>query len=307
METNIKMTPKDFFLQLGIIATLYVSIIALISFLFSVINLSLPDASSYYYDGSGIAWSMSVFIVVYPVLVYLLAKTNKYFVESPERREVSIKKWATYLTIFLTALTIVIDLIVLMFTFLQGEQLTLRFILKVLVVVVVALTVFWANMKELQGKFLGNTATMKKTSWIVSLAILALVIIGFIFIGSPSDARLALEDQERVTELQYIQSEVVSYWDRKGSLPESLNDLNDPLNYVSVPVDPDTLLQYEYLVKGPLTFEICANFATDSNNELSQLQSKQMYPNQEYFKHTEGRNCFERTIDPALRNTNYTR
>lgn len=300
------MTPKDFFLQLGIIITLYVSIVALISFLFSVINISLPDKSAYYYDGSSaLAWSMSVFIVVYPVLVYLLVKTNKYLIASPERKEVTIKKWATYLTIFLTALTIVIDLIVLMFTFLQGEQLTLRFILKVLVVVVVALTVFWASMKELQGKFLGNTAVLKKTTWVVSGVILILVVTGFIFIGSPEKARLALEDQQRVNDLQYIQSEVVSYWDRKGALPATLNDIKDPLNYVSVPVDPETMIQYEYNVKSPLSFEICADFKTISNEDLS--QTKSMYPNVEYFKHTEGRNCFERTIDPELRKPNYVK
>lgn len=302
------MTPKDFFLQLGIIITLYVSIVALISFLFSVINISLPDTSAYYYDGnSGLAWSMSVFIVVYPVLVYLLAKTNKYLIASPERKEVSIKKWATYLTIFLTALTIVIDLIVLMFTFLQGEQLTLRFILKVIVVVVVALTVFWASMKELQGKFLGNTSVLKKTAWVVSGVILILVVTGFIFIGSPAKARLALEDQQRVNDLQYIQSEVVSYWDRKGALPATLNDLNDPLNNVLVPVDPETIIQYEYNVKSSLSFEICADFKTISNEEFSQAQTKDMYPNEEYFKHTEGRNCFERTIDPELRKPNYVK
>lgn len=303
------MTPKDFFLQLGIIITLYVSIVALISFLFSVINISLPETMlGYSYDGgnSGLAWSMSVFIVVYPVLVYLLAKTNKYLIASPERKEVSIKKWATYLTIFLTALTIVIDLIVLMFTFLQGEQLTLRFILKVLVVVVVALTVFWASMKELQGKFLGNTSVLKKTVWAVSVVILILVVTGFIFIGSPAKARLALEDQQRVNDLQYIQSEVVSYWDRKGALPATLNDLNDPLNYVSVPVDPETMMYYEYNVKSPLSFELCANFGTVSNEEeLFPAQTKAIYPNEEYFKHTEGRNCFERTIDPELRKPNY--
>jgi hypothetical protein len=302
-----KMTPKDFFLQLGIIVTLYVSIVALISFLFTVINIALPQVNEFYRQNSGLAWSMSVFIIAYPVLVYLMFKTNKYFIEFPAKKELAIKKWFTYLTIFLTALTIAIDLIVLLYTFLQGEQITLRFILKILVVVVVALTVFWVALKDLKGNFLGHSSILKKTFLIVSIVIVALISVGFYFNGSPQQARLALEDNQRVSDLQYIQTEVVSYWDRKGALPTSLNDLNDPLNYVSVPVDPETMIQYEYSVKSPLSFEICANFKTVSNDDLTQAQTKQMYPNEEYFTHTEGRNCFERTIDPELRKPNYVR
>lgn len=299
-----KMTPKDFFLQLGIIVTLYVSIVALISFLFTVINIALPQVNEFYGQNSDIAWSMSVFIIAYPVLVYLMFKTNKYFAEFPAKKELAIKKWFTYLTIFLTALTIAIDLIVLLYTFLQGEQITLRFILKILVVVVVALTVFWVALKDLKGNFLGHSAILKKTFLIVSIVIVALISVGFYFNGSPQKARLVIEDNQRVSDLQYIQSQVSSVWNIKETLPNNLDELNDPLNYVSVPKDPSTFENYEYKVKDAQTFEICANFKTDS---LEQTNPKFSQPEQDFFKHTEGRNCFERKVDPATRKPVYTR
>lgn len=294
------MTPKDFFLHLGIIATLYVSIVALISFLFEVINLALPDVNDFYYSGqnSSLAWSMSVFIIVYPVLVYLLFKTSKYFIQFPDKASLTIRKWFVYLTIFLTSLTVIIDLIVLLNTFLQGEQLTLRFILKVLVVIVVALTVFWASLKDLKGNFLNNFSVLKKTIIGVSLVILTLIITGFAFIGSPQKAREVNEDRMRVDNLRYIQDEVVRYWDLKKTLPQNLNELNDPLNYVVIPVDPETQKEYEYKILTPTSFEICAEFKTADSGEETYAKYDTTY---QYFKHVAGRNCFERTIDVEKR------
>ncbi len=298
MET--KMTPKDFFLHLGIITTLYVSIVALISFLFEVINVSLPDVNDYYYSGqnSSLAWSMSIFIIVYPVLVYLLFKTSKYFSQYPEKAGLAIKKWFTYLTIFLTSLTVVIDLIVLLNTFLQGEQLTLRFILKVLVVVVIALTVFWISLKDLNGGFLSNLNTLKKTIIGVSVFVLILIVTGFAFIGSPQKAREINEDRVRVDNLRYIQDEVVRYWDLKKALPQNLSELNDPLNYVVIPTDPETNAEYEYKALSPTSFEICANFKTADSGDETYAKYDTTY---QYFKHSVGKTCFERTIDVEKR------
>lgn len=294
------MTPKDFFLHLGIIATLYVSIVALISFLFEVINLALPDVNDFYYSGqnSGLAWSMSVFIIVYPVFVYLLFKVNKYFTQFPEKAGLTIRKFFTYLTIFLTSLTGIIDLIVLLNAFLQGEQLTLRFILKVLVVIIVAFAVFWASLKDLKGGFLSNLTTLKKTILGSSLIIVLLIITGFAFIGSPQKAREVNEDRIRVDNLRYIQDEVVRYWDLKKTLPQNLNELNDPLNYVVIPVDPETQKEYEYKILTPTSFEICAEFKTADSGEETYAKYDTTY---QYFKHTAGRNCFERTIDVEKR------
>lgn len=295
------MTPKDFFLHLGIIVTLYVSIVALLSFLFSVINIALPDAQDYYSYGqnSQIAWSMSIFIIVYPVLVYLLHKVNRYLSAAPEKAELAIRKWFTYLTIFLTALTIIIDLIVLLNTFLQGEQLTLRFILKVLAIVIVALTVFWASLKDLRGNFIANAKVLKKTSIVVSLVVLVFIIAGFFFIGSPQKARLMNEDRIRVDNLRYIQDQVVYYWDLKKVLPQNLDELNDPLNYVVIPTDPTTNSAYEYKVLSPNSFEICATFSTAYSSTEDAIAKYDM--TYQYFEHSVGRTCFERTIDVAKR------
>jgi len=305
MENTTKMTPKDFFLHLGVVVALYVSVVALITFVFAMLNLALPDALEYYQfesARSSLSWSLSIFIIVYPVFLYLLFVTSRYLADNVEKVTVGIRKWFIYLTIFVTAVTMVVDGIVLLTTFLQGEQLTLRFVLKVLTIIVVALTVFWFSVKELQGTFITEIKTLKKTTLITSAVLLVLLVLGFMQTGSPQQARYQVEDIERVANLTMIQNEVVEYWRTTGALPVSLEVLNDPIRYVEIPVDSVTGEEYGYAVLSENVFELCATFAT--NSSMQSLDDSLKRPStfsgiDTYFEHTEGRVCFERTIDPA--------
>ncbi|MEY2640948.1 MAG: hypothetical protein RL150_341 [Candidatus Parcubacteria bacterium] len=308
MEQSVKMTPKDFFLHLGVVATLYVSTVAFISFVFAVINLALPDvaAGAWVYENSrsSIAWSLSVFIIVYPVFLYLLFKVSHYLLESKERAAVSIRKWFIYLTIFLTAATLIVDGIVLLTTFLQGEQLTLRFVLKVLTIVIVALTIFWFSIKELRNTFITNPKTLTRAAVGTSLFVLVCIIVGFAYMGSPRQARLALEDAQRVQDLSYIQSEIIEYWRATETLPTSLEAINDPIRYVQVPVDAVTKEPYEYNVLSATSFEFCAVFATSNADSVAVMETSipalnAFTEDDTHFMHDAGRTCFTRTIDPA--------
>jgi hypothetical protein len=184
-----------------------------------------------------------------------------------------------------------------MFTFLQGEQITLRFILKILTVIIVASLVFWLSLKELKGELLGNTTYFKKIFSIISAVILVLIIVGFVFIGSPENARLQAEDTQRINDLSYIQNAVNTFWMEKGMLPATLEQLNDPLNYTSIPVDRITGENYGYNIIDEKNFEICADFATVSE----ETESKQrMYSEEQFFKHSEGVNCFKREVQESM-------
>jgi hypothetical protein len=307
MENTTKMTPKDFFLHLGLVATLYVSTVAFITFVFAMLNLALPDAMEYYQiesARSSIAWALSVFIIVYPVFVYLLFVVSRYLRNNAGKVNVNIRRWFIYFTIFITAVTMIVDGIVLLTTFLQGEQLTLRFILKVLTIIIVALTVFWFSVKELKETFITEPKTLKKTVLITSAVLLVLIVIGFVQMGSPQQARLMLEDTQRVNNLSQTQSYIVEYWRTTGALPATLEAVNDPLQYIQVPTDPVTHEAYEYRATGALSFELCATFntASDAKTTAQLSEARPMYDafgTDEYFTHGAGRTCFERTIDPT--------
>jgi membrane protein YqaA with SNARE-associated domain len=156
-QVKIKAGPKDVFLHLLAIITLYVSAGALINLLFSYIGIAIPDAldgydtynSTWRYDS--MRFDVAILIVVFPAYLFASWLLNKGYTANPERRKIWVRKWLIYLTLFLSALILIGDLVALVNGLLRGE-LTTAFILKVLSVFVVIggifLYYFWDMRKH---------------------------------------------------------------------------------------------------------------------------------------------------------------
>ncbi|MDO8470235.1 MAG: DUF5671 domain-containing protein [bacterium] len=151
MEQTIapqKASPKEVFLHLFSIITLYVSAVALGTLLFQFVNLGFPDALNESYpwalDGihSAMRFAISSLVVAFPAFLWTMRTLAKSYATDPERRNVRIRKWLVYFTLFVAGLIMVGDLIALLNSFLQGE-LTVRFALKVVAVFLVSGAVFW--------------------------------------------------------------------------------------------------------------------------------------------------------------------
>ena len=67
----------------------------------------------------------------------------------PEKRNLRIRKWLIYFTLFAAALIIIGDLVALIFSLLGGE-LTVRFLLKVVTIFFVAGSVFYYYLWDLR-------------------------------------------------------------------------------------------------------------------------------------------------------------
>ncbi len=142
-----KVTPKDFFLHLLSMVALYVSASSFLVLVFQYINLAFPDLVeyNYYFNTDGIyqsmRWAIASLIVIFPAYILTTRFLNKVYLKHPEKRELKVRKWLVYFTLFVASLTIVGDLVRLIFNFLEGE-ITMRFILKVLAVFFVAGSMF---------------------------------------------------------------------------------------------------------------------------------------------------------------------
>ncbi len=146
--------PKDVFLHLLAIITLYVSAGAFLSLIFQYINVLIPDPIAGGFRGlsgaySAIRWSIAILIVVFPVYLWASWFLNKGYQAQPFRRNSKVRRWLIYFTLFVAALIIIGDLVSLIFNLLGGE-LTVRFLLKVLVVGFVAGSVFGYYFWELK-------------------------------------------------------------------------------------------------------------------------------------------------------------
>lgn len=294
--------PKDFFLWLGVMATLYISSINLVVLLFEYIRILFPDDLDYYVDPyrGTIRFSIASLIVLFPLYLYLTRLINKDSRKNPEKRELKSRKWALYLTLFVAGATIVIDLIVLINGFLGGE-LTTRFVLQLLTVLVVIGGVFFYYFYELKGYWHKNEKKSILVGQIVALIVLASIVAGFFIMGSPATQRLLRFDQERVNDLQSIQWQILNQWQSSGSIPETLEELNDDFSGFAIPTDPETEEPYGYTKAGATSFELCADFNLESIETRNEASFRPKYGfEQANWEHEAGLVCFDREIDPEL-------
>lgn len=122
-----------------------------------------------------------------------------------------------------------------------------------------------------------------------TVAVVAGLIAGFWVLGTPGRQRLITSDRQRIQDLRNIAFDLYNTAQDQGSdytLPTSL-DKNDRQR------DPITDELYEYQRLSDTTYELCAEFATDSSTYPLQNNS----PDAEQWQHPEGRHCFEFDIN----------
>jgi len=135
-----ELSARDAFMYLLMFAALYLSAYQLGNLCFQVVNLAFPDPLSPYETaaaGRRIRWATSALIVAFPVFLFVASRISRDIAEEPARRNSAVRRWLTYLTLFVAAAVVIGDAIALIYNLLSGE-LTVRFVLKALVVAAIA-------------------------------------------------------------------------------------------------------------------------------------------------------------------------
>jgi hypothetical protein len=139
------LSAREAFLYLVLFATLYVSAYHLGSLLFDLVNHAFPDAADAEYAvrhlGHSMRWSVASVIIAFPVFLFVANHLGKELARNPVKRLSAVRRWLTYLTLFLAAGVLIGDMITLVFNLLGGEV-TVRFVLKVLIAALIAGAIF---------------------------------------------------------------------------------------------------------------------------------------------------------------------
>ncbi len=318
-----KITPLFFFLSLGTVVALIISVTAMLRLSFETLNHAFPDVltDSYVYGYVNYSYDvvrnmLALLIIVFPIYAILERFWTKASKQALSEWNATLRKWALYIILFLASVTIIADLVTLVNYFVAGE-ITVRFLLKIAVTLVVAGIAGWYYIRKLQSK--------KDIRWfvVVSVAMVFVMIVwSFGVIGSPMQQRKLRLDQRRIDDLQNIQWQVISYWQQKEKLPTALIDLANPIAGYAVPRDPEFQKGaiYEYKKVADKTFELCATFAlpmpkgwipTANGGVAYPMTTTQdvatsvtaPYPGGvtgDSWDHDAGRVCFSRTIDPEM-------
>ncbi|MBV8709553.1 MAG: hypothetical protein JO028_20370 [Acidobacteriaceae bacterium] len=287
---------RDAFLYLLSFSTLATWSSALGSLLFQLINRWFPDpvTRSYVYNlRNAVTWQMASLAVAFPIFLLVVRTILREAQDRPERLQSGVRKWLTYLALLLTAGAMICDLIWFFDYFLTGE-LTSRFVLKVLTVLLICGAIFIYYLGSLRWDRNTDVAQAKNRSLRFGIGAAAVVAASFCgglgVAGMPSEQRRIEADRRRVEDLQGIADEIYYRQVRTGSerssvpLPPSLPALIGQEITSSHIVDPETKAPYEYRVKSGTAYELCATF--------SGIEEPDRIPVRRFWHHGKGRTCF---------------
>ncbi len=301
---------REAFLHLLSFASLYASVVAVLVLFFQYLNRLFPDVAfdgSYYNEGwdqSMIRWFLAMLIVSFPLFSWMSKLIMGDIAKNPERAWSPVRRWLTYLTLFVTAGVLVGDGITLLFYLLEGE-LSIRFILKVAVTLLVAGMTFSYYFLALKLPPNGPRSTQLHRNFAIGAWALALIAIvwGMFFAGTPLSQRMRRLDEVRVSHLRMIQQEIFNiayegsdryndgrpYASLPNALPTTLDEVVDRAQYQRPEIlDPETKERYRYEIDGT-DFRLCATFATvrDQTYDI-------------FWNHPAGDHCYEfDALDPA--------
>lgn len=155
----------------------------------------------------------------------------------------------------------------------------------------------------------------KKLAWFVSAVVLAVVIGGVVYVGSPQQRRIERLDTTRANDLSSIAGYVGSEYGKADALPATLDDASMKASgyYVSSMIDPVTKEPYVYEPVSDTAFRLCATF-DDSTLDADQtifddsmldadqtmMNSGDLYttpmklgPGPDFARHPAGYYCFD--------------
>lgn len=290
---------KHFVLQLGSLITLFLSLGFLLSLLFGYIHLQFTDPADTAWEiesaASNIRIGFAMVVVFFPAYIILTRVVNKLRRKEKQTSYVGFTKWLIYFSLLLAGLVLLGDLVAVIMSFLEGD-ITIRFILKALAVLVVIGSAFLYYLLDANGYWLKR----ERYSILYGLIVFTLIVIALIasmtFIDSPSEVRASRIDQNQVYDLQSIQWRIQDYVALNNRLPENLEALEGEEQLPQATAERSAY-RYETTAEG---FVLCATFSKDAlphdNSFAMPFDKEAIIRNPDNWQYEAGETCFERTV-----------
>lgn len=241
---------------------------------FALINHLFADALAHdwpQWRAEGLRWSIASLVVGYPIFLYLGWRLSTARRKNPERRVSRIRSWLTYITLIFAALTLIGDLVAVVYNFLGGE-LGNRFLAKAAVVAAISGAILFNYTRDAERVSARVDWPGRILAIVATLVTAGLVIWAFARVGTPNAARARGFDDQRIAHVQTIARSVDCYRSYFGETPETLSAMNEALKDRAerqpvaggcardLPSDPETDQPYAYRKLAGDAFRICAIF-----------------------------------------------
>ena len=288
---------RDAFLYLLSFATLAIWSSALGSMLFQFIDYWFRDPVVRYHVinlRNSVTWQMASAAVGFPIFLLMMRTILNEARNQPERLQSGVRKWLTYIALLLTAGGLIGDLICFLDYFLTGE-LSTRFVLKVLTVMMICAPIFvyylgslnWDKNADLAGAKRQSLGFATGSGITIGIALC----VGLGLAGTPSIQRQLEADQRRSQDLRDIAAFIRARYIPGKLLPGTLAELTQYGFDSTRTKDPETKTPYLYRSMTSNTFELCGVFSGPSGED--------QFPRDRFWYHRKGQTCF--TLDASSR------
>jgi len=148
------LSAREAFLYLVMFSTLYYGAWNLGSLLFTFINRAFPDPTEPNYIAlywNEQRWATAAIVITFPVFLFMARYIAREIERNPLKRLSPARRWLTYMTLFVSSAALIGDTTTLIYSLLGGD-LTIRFVLKVLVVAAIAGTGFGYYLLDMRNE-----------------------------------------------------------------------------------------------------------------------------------------------------------
>ena len=236
-----------------------------------------------------IKYGIASVIVAAPLFFFVGHYLNKYLKEGEIDRDSKIRKFLTYLVLFIAAVIVIGDLITLIFNFLDGD-LVVRFTLKALVVLIIAASVFGYYFWDIRREdFVASDHLRKMIARAVAGVTFLVFVASFFVVDSPMEARNMKIDNNTVSNLNSIQNSVENYYRQNAVLPKNLEELQSTNLYTPYLREDGSNITYEKTSDS--AYRLCGEF---KRSNLVDEDNSSYYGKE--WKHGEGKQCFTKNV-----------
>lgn len=296
------LSAREAFVYLVLFVTLYLTAFSIGSLWFSFIDRWFPDAlfTNYYSsDASGIRQACATLLITAPLFFGLSFRVRQRLAQHPDERQSGVRKWLTYLTLFVAASIIIGTLIGLVMNVLSGE-LTWRFFLKATTVLVITGVGFGYYLWDLRQDEVPLTRSVQtRVRIFVSLLLLlttGTLASGLYLSGSPAHERTRRLDEQRTQTLDRLTYAIDNYTTLQNHLPTTTADIWQERTFsdTELPILVQRLPDFSYQIQTSSTYQLCTSFALPSEDTITG-QTVPVVPKPvgvANWSHHAGLNCF---------------
>ncbi|MDD4902250.1 MAG: DUF5671 domain-containing protein [Patescibacteria group bacterium] len=238
--------------------------------LFQIINKNIADVIVAYsgsYDENALKFAISALLVSTPIFYGISWLIQRSLFKGELKKDSGIRRWLTYLILFVSFCIFIGWLIAFVNNFLNGEV-TMKFILKTISVLVIAAAVFGFYLYDIRRAVVENVKDKTlKIFFIATLAVTVIVFVASFFVAAtPGEARNRRLDEQVINNFYTIDSCADQYYREKTKLPPNFAAMQADCAYLTADLlkDSQTGQAFVYNVTGTTTYEICANFRTSN-------------------------------------------